>query len=68
MSGQHLTQSEYALQQIVIVFGELLIQLDEARLTRIYQDIFRFCKLENISYLVSRFGNTGEPRFNNREV
>jgi hypothetical protein len=36
MSGQRLTQSEYALQQIVMLFGELLTQLKEARLTHTY--------------------------------
>jgi hypothetical protein len=63
MSGQHLTQSEYALQPIVILFGELLIQLEEARLTLTYQDVFRFCEPDKISYLVTRFWNTREPPF-----
>jgi hypothetical protein len=36
MSGQHLTQSEYAMRQIVMLFGELLTQLKEARLTQTY--------------------------------
>jgi hypothetical protein len=36
MSGRHLTQSEYALQRIVELFGDLLIQLEEAHLTHTY--------------------------------
>jgi hypothetical protein len=58
MSGQHMTQSEYALQQIVGLFGTLLIQLGEAHLTHTYQTVFRFCQLENIDYLVLRYLNT----------
>ena len=63
MSGQHLTQSEYALQQVVELFGNLLFQLEEARLTRTYQTVFRFCQLENIDYLVLRYLNTGALPF-----
>jgi hypothetical protein len=59
MSGQHLTQSKYALQQVVELFGNLLIQLEEAHLTHIYQTVFRFCELENIDFLVLRYLNTG---------
>jgi hypothetical protein len=59
MSGRHLTQSEYALQQVVELFGNLLFQLDEAHLTHTYQVVFRFCQLENIEYLVLRYLNTG---------
>ena len=59
MSGGHLTQSEYALQQIVGIFWELLSQLAEARLTHIYRVVFHFCQLENIDYLVLRYLNTG---------
>jgi hypothetical protein len=63
MSGQQLTQSKYALQQVVVLFGELLTQLAEAGLTCTYQDNFRFCELENINYLVVRYLNTGASPF-----
>jgi len=63
MSGRHLTQSEYALQQVVVLFGDLLSQLEEARLTHTYQVVFRFCKLEGIDYLVLRYLNTGASPF-----
>jgi hypothetical protein len=63
MSGQHLTQSEYALQQVVELFGNLLTQLEEARLTHTSQVVFRFCQLENIDYLVLRYLNTGTLPF-----
>jgi hypothetical protein len=63
MSGRHLTQSEYAQQQIVAFFGNLLIQLEEAYLTHTYQTIFRFCQLENIDCLVLRYLNTSALPF-----
>jgi hypothetical protein len=63
MSGHHLTQSEYALQHVVGLFGDLLIQLEEAHLTHTYQVVFRFCQLENIDYLVLRYLNTGALPF-----
>jgi hypothetical protein len=63
MSGQQLTQSVYALQQVVVVFGELLSQLAEAGLTRTDRDVLRFCKRESIDYLVLRFLNTGAGLF-----
>jgi hypothetical protein len=63
MSGQRLTQSEYALQQVVELFGNLLIQLEEAHLTHTYQTVLRCCQLENIDYLVFRYLNTGALRF-----
>jgi hypothetical protein len=63
MSGQHLTQSKYALQQVVEFFGNLLIQLEEANITHTYQTVFRFCQLENIDYLVLRYLNTGALPF-----
>jgi len=63
MSGRRLSQSEYALQQVVVLFCELLIQLDEAGLTHTYQDVLRYCELENISYLVLRYVNTGAGPF-----
>ena len=63
MSGRHLTQSEYALQKAVELFGDLLYQSEEARLTHTYQVVFRFCQLENIDYLVLRYLNTGALPF-----
>jgi len=63
MSGSHLTQSEYALQQVVMLFGELLPQLAEARLTHTYQVVFRFGDLKDIDYVVLRYMNTGAPPF-----
>jgi hypothetical protein len=59
MSGQRLSQSEYALRQVVVLLDELLIQLDEAGLTHTYHDVLRYCELENINYLVLRYVNTG---------
>jgi hypothetical protein len=59
MSGQHLRKSEYALQQAVGLFGDLLFQLEEAHLTHTYHTVFHFCQLENIDYLVLRYLNTG---------
>jgi len=58
-----LTQSEYAVQQVVGLFSELLYPLEEAGLTHIYQVIFRFCQLEDIDYLVLRYLNTGAVPF-----
>ena len=58
MSGRRLSQSEYALQQGVVLSGELLIQLDAAGLTHTYRDVLRYCELENINYLVLRYVNT----------
>ena len=63
MSGRHLTQSEYALQQVVELFGNLLIQLEEAHLTHTYQTVFYFCQLKSIDYLVLRYLNTGALPF-----
>jgi len=63
MSGRHLTQSEYALQKAVELFGDLLYQLDEECLTHTYQEVFRFCQLQNIDYLVLRYFNTGALTF-----
>jgi len=34
--GHRLTQSEYALQQVVESFGNLLFSLEEQRLTQTY--------------------------------
>jgi hypothetical protein len=58
MSGQHLTQSEYALQLVVELFGNMLLQLEEAHVIHTYRMVFRFCSLENIDYLVLRYVNT----------
>jgi hypothetical protein len=63
MSGRRLSQSEYALQRVVVLFGELLIQLVEAGLTHTYRDVIRYCELENIDYLVLRYVNTGAGPF-----
>jgi len=63
MSARRLTQSEYALTQVVVLFGELLSQLDEAGLTRTYRDVFCFCQLDNVGYLVLRYLNTRQPQF-----
>jgi hypothetical protein len=59
MSGRHLTQSAYALQQIVELSGDLLPRLEEVHFTHTYQVVFRFLQIENIDYLVLRFLNTG---------
>jgi hypothetical protein len=63
ISGQPLSQYEYALQQSVVLFGELLILLEEAGLTHTYRDVLRFCELKNIDCLVLRYLNTGQPPF-----
>jgi hypothetical protein len=63
MSGRHLTQSEYAVHQVVVLFRELLSQLAEPRLTHTYQVVFRFCELENINSVVLRYLNSGEPPY-----
>jgi len=63
MSGQHLTQSAYALQRVVGLFGELRTQLEEAHQIHTYRVVFRFCQLENIDYLVLRYLNTGTLPF-----
>jgi hypothetical protein len=59
MSGAQLSPYEYALNKVIVLFGVLLIQLDEAGLTRTYRDVLRYCELENIHYLVLRYVNTG---------
>ena len=58
MPGHKYTQSEYALQQVVESFGNLLYSLEEQRLTHTYRVVFRFCELENIDYLVLRYLHT----------
>jgi len=52
MPGHRYTQSEYALQQVVESFGNLLYALEEQGLTHTYRVALRFCELENIDYLV----------------
>jgi hypothetical protein len=59
MSGAHLLPYQYALHKVFVLFGELLIQLDEADFTYTYCDVLRYCELENIHYLVLRYVNTG---------
>jgi hypothetical protein len=63
MFGRHLTQSEYALQQIVALFGNLLYHLEEPHLTLTYHMVFQFCQLENIDYLVLQYLNTAALPF-----
>ena len=59
MPGRRLTRSEYALQQIVELFGNLLFSLDEHNLIHTYRVVFRFGQFESIDYLVLRYLNTG---------
>ena len=59
MSGAHPSPYEYALHKVVVLFGELLIQLAEAGLTHTYRDVLRYCELEIIHFLVLRYVNTG---------
>jgi len=63
ISGRHLNLSGYPLQQVVELFRNLLFQLEVARLTHTYHVVFRFCELENISYLVLRYLNTSALPF-----
>ena len=59
MPGHKYTHSEYALQQVVESFGNLLFTLEEQHLTHTYRVVFRFCELENIDYLVLTYLRTG---------
>jgi len=59
MPGHRYTQAEYALQQVVELFGNLLFSLDEHNLTHTYQVVFRFVQLESLDFLVLRYLNTG---------
>jgi len=59
MPGHRYTHSEFALQQVVESFGNLLYALHEQRLTHTYRVVFSFSELENIDYLVPRYLNTG---------
>jgi len=63
MPGHRLTHSEYALQQVVEQFSNLLFSLNEQCLTRTYQAVFRFCELEGIGYLALIYLNTGALPF-----
>jgi hypothetical protein len=59
LSGRQPTQSEFTLQHVVVVFGKLLSQVAEACLSRTYRDVFHFCELKNIDYLLLSYQNTG---------
>jgi len=59
MPGHRYTQSEYALQQIVESFGNLLFSLEEQGLRHTHRVVYRFCELENIDSLVLRYLRTG---------
>jgi len=59
MPGHRYKQFEYALQQVIELFGNLLFSLEEQRLTHTYGVVFRFCELENIDYMVLRYLRTG---------
>jgi len=63
MLGHRLTQSEYALQQVVESSGNLLFSLEEHHLTHTYCVVFHFCELENIDYMVLRYLDTGALPF-----
>jgi hypothetical protein len=58
MPGHHCTTDEYALQQKVESFSNLIFQFEEHHLTHIYHVIFRFCEKKGIRYLVLRYLNT----------
>ena len=63
MPGHRYTQSEYALQQVVESFGNLLFSLEKQHWTHAYRVVLRFRKLENINYLVLRYLCTGALPF-----
>jgi len=63
MSEHHYTPAEYAMQQIVKSLGNLIYQLEEARLTLTYWVVFHFCDQENIEYPVLRLLNIGALPF-----
>ena len=63
MPGHQYTPAEYAQQQMVESFGNLLFQLEEAHLTHTYRVVFCFCELDTIDYLVIRYLNTGALPF-----
>ena len=59
LPGHRYTPAEYALIQVVEIFGNLLFTLQEHNLIHTYRVVFRFAQLENIDYLVLRYLNTG---------
>jgi len=59
MPGHRYTQSEYTLNQVVELFGTLLFTLEEQRLYHTYNQVYNFCVLENIDYLVFRYLRQG---------
>jgi len=59
MPGHRYTHAEYALQQVVELFGNLVFALHEHNLFHTYCVVFRFVQLENIDYVVLRYLNTG---------
>jgi len=63
MPRHRLTQSEYALQQVVEHFGNQLFSLDDEHLTHTCRVVFRFRELEGIEYLVLGYLNTGALPF-----
>jgi len=63
MPPHRYTQSEYALQQVVESFGNLLDNLDEQRLTHTYRVVLRFWELQGNDYLVLRYLKTGALPF-----
>jgi len=58
MSGHRYPHAEYALNQVVETFGNLLFTLHEHNLIHTNRVVFRFAQLENIDYLVLRYLNT----------
>jgi len=63
MPRHRYTQSEYALQQVVELFGNLLFSLEEHHLTHTYRVVLRFSEPKNIDYLVLRYLKTGALPF-----
>jgi len=59
MPGHRLTQSEYALQRVVELFGNRLFSLHEHNLIHINRVVLHSAEIENIGYLVLRYLNTG---------
>jgi len=61
MSGRHLSQSGYALQQILILVRQLLSQLHDVHMPYTYGVVFHFCEPENIDDLGFSYLNTSTP-------
>jgi hypothetical protein len=59
MPGHYYTQAEYALQQIVECFSNMLFELAEHRETHSYAVVVCFCEQDSIDYVVVRYLNTG---------